>query len=467
MPAWPQVSRLNYQRATDATRMHRDTPEAIIPTDAIGPARGDSGSEKSRGLETGLADGGSPVDGGGQRSLDRPGLGRRPVSGGCPRSSLRSSGSSATGAGPVKEFCAPRTSTVRIHTAAEWKDPQAVGTLPRRGLPRLPRLCGGDGSTWPGVRTARGRRFSASIREPGATAESSRWRATGLAIFRFPILLDPARSGRASGGRRVTPEAVVVLPDGQVIYRGRIDDRYAAGGRSGRGPTARPGGRPRGHPGGRDAGRHRPRPLWQPDGDSRPRATSPDETITFTKHVAPILWQNCARCHRPGEVGPFPLLSYRDAARRADFIREVTARRSDAAVEGASGCRRVPRRTSAFGLEKEILARWAETGCAGGRSGRLAAAAAVLRRLGTRAAGPRPDDARALDSRPAETTSYRAFALPLPLDHDVTISGVEFRPGQPPDRASQPDPPGRDRRRTPARSGRPEARLRRLDGSAR
>ena len=29
----------------------------------------------------------------------------------------------------------------------------------------------------------------------------------------------------------MTPEAVVVLPDGQVIYRGRIDDRYTSNGR--------------------------------------------------------------------------------------------------------------------------------------------------------------------------------------------------------------------------------------------
>ena len=51
----------------------------------------------------------------------------------------------------------------------------------------------------------------------------------------------------------------------------------------------------------------------------------PGEPITFTKHVVPILWNNCGGCHRPGDVGPFPLLTYRDAAKRADFIREVTA----------------------------------------------------------------------------------------------------------------------------------------------
>src|SRR4051794_14215462 len=45
---------------------------------------------------------------------------------------------------------------------------------------------------------------------------------------------------------------------------------------------------------------------------------------TFNRDIAPILWKNCAGCHRPGEIGPFPLLTYRDAAKRASFLAEVT-----------------------------------------------------------------------------------------------------------------------------------------------
>ena len=29
---------------------------------------------------------------------------------------------------------------------------------------------------------------------------------------------------------------------------------------------------------------------------------------TYTKDIAPILWKNCAGCHRAGEIGPFSLL---------------------------------------------------------------------------------------------------------------------------------------------------------------
>ena len=39
--------------------------------------------------------------------------------------------------------------------------------------------------------------------------------------------------------------------------------------------------------------------------------------------VAAILQQKCQSCHRPGQVGPFPLLTYDDASRHAAMIREV------------------------------------------------------------------------------------------------------------------------------------------------
>jgi hypothetical protein len=35
--------------------------------------------------------------------------------------------------------------------------------------------------------------------------------------------------------------------------------------------------------------------------------------VTFSKDLAPIVYANCAYCHRPGEIAPFSLLTYKDA----------------------------------------------------------------------------------------------------------------------------------------------------------
>lgn len=46
-------------------------------------------------------------------------------------------------------------------------------------------------------------------------------------------------------------------------------------------------------------------------------------TPTFTHDVAPLVYQNCMACHRPGEVGPFPLTNYAQVKRKARNILKV------------------------------------------------------------------------------------------------------------------------------------------------
>src|SRR6204780_6001579 len=42
-------------------------------------------------------------------------------------------------------------------------------------------------------------------------------------------------------------------------------------------------------------------------------ATSSPASVTFNKDVLPILQKNCQGCHRPGEVAPMSLITYKDA----------------------------------------------------------------------------------------------------------------------------------------------------------
>ncbi|MGB0916919.1 MAG: c-type cytochrome [Flavobacteriales bacterium] len=51
------------------------------------------------------------------------------------------------------------------------------------------------------------------------------------------------------------------------------------------------------------------------------------EKVTFNEHVAPIIHGNCSPCHRPDGGAPFPMMEYRDVAKRAKMIAEVTADR--------------------------------------------------------------------------------------------------------------------------------------------
>ena len=50
-------------------------------------------------------------------------------------------------------------------------------------------------------------------------------------------------------------------------------------------------------------------------------------TVTFNKDVAPIVFANCAPCHRPGEVAPFTLLGFADLVKHADGVAQATRKR--------------------------------------------------------------------------------------------------------------------------------------------
>ena len=51
------------------------------------------------------------------------------------------------------------------------------------------------------------------------------------------------------------------------------------------------------------------------------------ETITFAREVAPIIYSQCVSCHRDGEVGPFPLLTYEQVKKQSEQIAAVVEQR--------------------------------------------------------------------------------------------------------------------------------------------
>jgi len=53
----------------------------------------------------------------------------------------------------------------------------------------------------------------------------------------------------------------------------------------------------------------------------------PAGSLTFHRNIAPLVFDNCAPCHRPGGSGPFDLLGYDDVSRRRNQIVTVTQSR--------------------------------------------------------------------------------------------------------------------------------------------
>src|SRR2546423_7124697 len=88
------------------------------------------------------------------------------------------------------------------------------------------------------------------------------------------------------------------------------------------------------------------------------------EQLTFNKHIAPLVFERCAGCHHPGEVAPFPLLSYGDVKKRAKQIAEVTASRFMPPWKTVEGYVRFLDERRLSNDEIVLIARWVEQGAA-------------------------------------------------------------------------------------------------------
>src|SRR5438552_2005712 len=51
-------------------------------------------------------------------------------------------------------------------------------------------------------------------------------------------------------------------------------------------------------------------------------------TVTFNKDIAPVIYEHCTPCHRPGQLAPFGLLTYEQARARAERIARSVDNRS-------------------------------------------------------------------------------------------------------------------------------------------
>jgi hypothetical protein len=152
---------------------------------------------------------------------------------------------------------------------------------------------------------------------------------------------------------------------------------------------------------------------------------------TFSRDVAPIVYEQCATCHRPGEVAPMSLLTYADARPWAAAIGRRVADGSmppwhaDAPAGTFDNERRL---TTA---QKDVIARWVAAGAPQGDSKDLPAAPARADgwRIGTPDAIFEMTDAYAVPAK--GTIEYEYFYIPTGISTEKWLQAIEIRPGSP------------------------------------
>jgi hypothetical protein len=285
--------------------------------------------------------------------------------------------------------------------------------IANRYAPEVRRLAEAFGS-----RGVRFRLVYANPREDAATIRAH------IQRFGYPVpaLRDPGHELVTHLGVTVSPEAAVVDRAGAIVYRGRIDDRYA------------------------DVGVDRPAPARRDleealtaIADGKPVRTpftravgcilADFQPVTFSKHIAPLVFDRCGGCHRPTGAAPFSLLSYAEVRQRATQIAAVTRRRfmppwkADSQAGAFAGQKRLT------DGEIALVQRWIDDGALEGDRADLPPLPAWPTgwQLGTPDLIVTLDDPYVLSPEPSDV--FRIFTIPLPIGETRYVTGLEFQPG--------------------------------------
>jgi thiol-disulfide isomerase/thioredoxin/mono/diheme cytochrome c family protein len=238
-------------------------------------------------------------------------------------------------------------------------------------------------------------------------------------------------------GATRTPEVVVLDRERRLRYRGRIDDQFGF------------------IPTNKAAAYHRPKPaqndlaaaldavlagtpVAHPETTAsgcligRDRPANPQSRVTYANQVSRLLNQRCVVCHRAGQIAPFALTSYEEAAGWADMMNEVvqSGRMPPWGADARIGKFRNEGRLS--DAERQILAQWAADGAPEGNPQDIPEAPKF-------AAGwmiPKPDEILYMQDKPFEVPAkgvveYQFFPVDPGWKEDRWISAIEALPGNP------------------------------------
>ncbi|MFN7993935.1 MAG: tetratricopeptide repeat protein [Bryobacteraceae bacterium] len=152
------------------------------------------------------------------------------------------------------------------------------------------------------------------------------------------------------------------------------------------------------------------------------------EPVTFHRNIEPITRQYCAPCHRPGEAGPFPLLSYEDISKRGKQIVAVTRRRYMPPWLPEPGFGEFTGERRLSDAQLRSIEEWVREGTPEGPPGNVTPAQFTE---GWQI-GP-PDlvvQMPAAFRLPADGSDvFRNFILPVKVDRTRYVRAVELRPG--------------------------------------
>lgn len=167
---------------------------------------------------------------------------------------------------------------------------------------------------------------------------------------------------------------------------------------------------------------------WNVGGRLRAQA---EAAPTFSRDIAPILFNKCGVCHHPGGAAPFSVLTYTEARQHATLMADLTKRRIMPPWQAEPGDNEFVGLEPLSSEEVDRIQRWVANGSPEGDPRTLPPVPQWNAdwQLGA------PDLILTLPQSyalPGEGTDvFRVFVFPLRVDARKYVRGIEFHPGNP------------------------------------
>jgi hypothetical protein len=160
------------------------------------------------------------------------------------------------------------------------------------------------------------------------------------------------------------------------------------------------------------------------------QATEQPSPVSFNKDVLPILQKNCQSCHRPGQVAPMSLLTYKDARPWAKAIKTAVSMRKMPPWFADPKYGHFTNDRSLKQSEIDTLVKWVDGGAAEGSP--KDAPPPVDWPTGGWSIQPEV----VMDLPPHEVPAkgvleWELIALPSPFKNDTWVTSMEILPGDP------------------------------------
>ena len=170
---------------------------------------------------------------------------------------------------------------------------------------------------------------------------------------------------------------------------------------------------------------------WKEGAASSAQTIDPSRPLTFSRDIAPIVFQNCSTCHHPGDAAPFSLLNFEDVKKRARQIAEVTHRRLMPPWLPAPGYNEFVGQRYLSEQQIAMIQRWVEQGAPEGNPAETPPSPHSKDgwHLG-------PPDLVIKLAQPYALAAdgkdvYRNFVIPVPTTARRYVRAVELNPGNP------------------------------------